>query len=163
MLMRSFLAFVLLAVPLTALAERPGQYWGVTLDSAEITDTNGNDDDATNLNLVLGYKFGDFLGVELQGGGGSEDDVLYGGAFARFDLPFERVNVFLLAGGATVGFDDASTGDYETESDVAAGFGVELFGNERTAVRFQYMNYADDTYETFGLGLVHHFDWPRFR
>ena len=163
MSMRLILALILLVAPLTALAERPGQYWGVTLDSAVLTDTSDEEENATNLNLMLGYKFNDFLGVEFQGGGGSEDDVLYAGAFARFDLPFERVNVFLLAGGAATEFDDASTGDRETESDLAAGLGIELFGNERTALRLQYMNYADTTYETIGLGFVHHFDWPRFR
>ncbi|MDZ7747885.1 MAG: outer membrane beta-barrel protein [Halofilum sp. (in: g-proteobacteria)] len=168
---RLLLALALAAAPLTALAEQPGKYWGLSIADAEVTDQDGISANASNVGLHLGYHLTDFLGVELQTGtaasgvSGDRDtgETRYAGAFARFDLPFKQTNVFFLAGAAAVEYDEGPPEDLESESDVAAGFGVELYGSERTAVRLEYMNYADDTYETFGIGFVHHFDFPRFR
>lgn len=163
---RLALVAVLVLAPGAALAEKTGQYWGLSISDSDLTAPNGVSGEGTNLGLHAGYHFGDFLGVELQVGGSSTrgtGDVFYTGAFGRFNLPFEKTNVYLLAGAAAVSFDQGPPKDRESEADLAGGIGVELFGNEQTAVRFEYMNLADDTYETVGLGFVHYFDWPAFR
>lgn len=169
---RLLLALAIALVPLGAAAERPGQYWGLSVGDAYVTDDDDEELGASNIGLHVGYKLFDLVGVELQAGGAASGkkingrdsrDTRYGGAFARFDLPLERMNVFVLAGGAVVRYDEGPPEGIVDESDIAAGVGVELFGTERTALRLEYMNYADGTYETFGLGFVHHFDWPSLR
>lgn len=170
MIKRILFAGALLAAPLGAVAQdEPPQYIGISAGGFELTDVDDNVTEITNVGLRGGYKFGRFFGVEVRGGWESGDvsgaldspDLTYAGVFARADLPFERANVFLLAGGASVRYQGPQ--DTEVESDVAAGLGIELYGNERTAVTLDYMNYVDGTYEGVSLGLVHHFDWPRLR
>jgi hypothetical protein len=138
----------------------------MSISDSELTAPNGLGADGTDLGVHVGYHFGDFAGAELRVGGSSTDnaeEVYYTAAFGRFNLPFEQVNVYLLAGAAAVSFNQGPPKERENETDLAGGIGVELFGNERTAVRFEYTNLADDTYEKVGLGFVHYFDWPAFR
>ena len=164
--LRLALAAALILAPSAALAEKTGQYWGLSIDDSELTAPNGLRGEGTNFGLHGGYHFNDFLGVELQIGGSSTDnaeEVYYTAAFGRFNLPFEKVNVYLLAGAAGVSFDQGPPKDRDNEFDLAGGIGVELFGNERTSVRFEYTYLAVDTYEKVGLGFVHYFDWPAFR
>ena len=171
MTIRLLLALALAAAPLTALAEQPGKYWGLSIADAEVTDKDDIGLNATNVGLHAGYHLTDFIGVELQagkamsgvGGTRASKHTRYGGVFARFDLPFKQVNVFLLGGAATVEYDEGPPENIEIESDAAAGIGIELYGSERTAVRLEYMNYADGIYETVGIGFVHHFEFPSFR
>lgn len=161
------IAAALILAPSAALAEKTGQYWGLSVDNAKLeAPDNGREGYATNIGLHAGYHFGDFVGAEVQLGGspaGGIGDPYYGAAFGRFNLPFEDANVYLLAGAAAVSYDDGPPDDRESEVDLAGGVGVELYGNERTAVRFEYTNLADGTYQKLGVGFVHYFDWPAFR
>jgi len=167
MIKRVLLAGLLVIAPPYALAERPPQYWGVSLGQFELDDAQGNVTDTVNIGLQAGYKFTSYVGLELRGGFESGDtsgaldqpDLRYGGGFVRFDLPYERVNVYLLLGGGQVSFDRAS-GDV-SESGPAGGIGIELFGSERSAVSLEYINYSSDdiTYDGISIGFVHHFGW----
>jgi len=170
---RFVLAAMLLATPAIATAQPPApvpaQYWGVNIGDFDFTN-NGASGNSTAIGLRGGYHFSDFLGVELRGGfdtggdkGGLQEspDVIHGGAYVRLDLPFERVNVFFLGGTSVVRYDSVN-GTKDT-SDVSGGIGIELYGSDRTALTLDYMNYSDGAYEGVSLGLVHHFDWPRFR
>ena len=171
MAIRLLLAACIALVPLVATAEQPAKYWGLSIGDAEVTDSNDNSADATNIGLHLGYHFTDWIGIELQAGdavGGvsgnrRSEDTRYVGGFARFDLPFERTNLFVLLGGSAVELDEGPPANMESESGVSGGIGLELFGNERTAVRLEYVSHADQTYEMLSLGFTHHFDWPSFR
>ena len=169
---RLLVALAIALAPLSAAAERPGQYWGLSIGDAYVTDDGGDEIGATNAGLHVGYKFFDFVGAELQVGGagsgkkvGGRDsrDTYYAGAFARLDLPLERINLFVLAGAASVRYDEGPPDDVVDESGAAGGLGIELFGNDRTALRLEYMNYVDTPYEHISLGFVHHFDWPSLR
>ncbi len=172
MIKRVLLAGLLVVVPQWALAERPPQYWGVSLGQFELDDAGGNVTDTVNLGLQAGYKFTRFLGIEARGGFESGDtsgaldepDLQYGGGFVRLDLPYERVNVYLLLGGGQVNYDTVNGN--VSESGPAGAIGIELFGSERSAVSLEYVRYAGDdtTYDGLSLGFVHHFNWavPRF-
>ena len=103
---RIALAAALLAVPTLASAEPPNLYWGVTVGdyTADQREIGLGTEDTTDVGLRLGYHFFDFVGIEARLGrdtggfaGGSDADTEYAGVFARFDLPFEKVNVYLLA------------------------------------------------------------------
>ncbi len=172
MIKRVLLAAMLVAAPQGALAERPPQYWGVSLGTFELEDPNGNITETTNVGLQAGYKFTSFVGLEARGGFESgetsgaldEPELTYGGGFVRVDIPYERVNLYVLLGGGQVTYDTAS-GDV-SESGPAGGVGIELFGSERSAVSLEYINYSSDdtTYDGLSIGFVHHFNWavPRF-
>jgi|AntRauTorcE11898_2_1112593.scaffolds.fasta_scaffold00251_14 hypothetical protein len=165
--LRLALAAALILAPSAALADQTGQYWGMSVDNAKLdAPDNGREGYATNLGLHAGYHFGDFVAAEVQVGGspaGGIGDPYYAAGFGRFNLPFEKVNVYLLAGAAAVSFDGGGPDGRDTETDLAGGIGVELYGTEHTGVRFEYTNLADGTYQKLGLGFVHYFDWPAFR
>lgn len=173
MIKRVLLASVILAAPQWALAERPPQYWGVSVGTFDLDDTNGNVTEITNAGFQLGYQSLSFLGAELRGGfesgdtSGALDDpsLAYGGVFARLQIPYERVNVYALVGGGSVSFDNGA-GSGEIHSGPAGGIGIEIFGSERSALSLEYIRYSSDdtTYDGLSLGFVHHFNWavPRF-
>jgi len=145
---------------------------------------NVDDLESTDWGLRGGYRINQYFGLEGRigfGTGGSSDfndpgdsqiddirdDLYYGAAFARFDIPFNRVNLFALAGfgGVTLESTDNAQdafglADDYSETGVSWGFGVELFATDRTGISVDYLNYADDTHEGFSIGIVHHFDWP---
>ena len=148
---------------------QPLQYFGVFGGDARIQPDEGGRGNTSNLNFKLGYSFSDFLGVELHIGrdfsrdrADTEDGVQYAAALVRGNLPFDRINVYGLLGLASVNADFANIDGSYTNGSV--GVGVELYGNERTALGIELMQYGfQDRYRTAGVGLVHHFDWPRFR
>lgn len=139
----------------------PNQYFGVTISVAEIEPDNGvTDDEIANINLKAGYDFFKFLSVEVHLGGSG--DVYYTGGFLRGNLPLNRINLYGLAGAAYVDDSDNKFGDSYFEP--AFGIGIELYGNDTTALTAEYIQYGfDDVYSMIGVGLVHHFDWPAIR
>ncbi len=147
---------------------QPPQYFGIFGSDARIQPNEGGRGDTSNLNLKLGYGFNDFLGMEFHLGrdfkrdrADTEDGVQYFAALVRGNLPFERINVYGLLGIASVNADFANIDGSYTNGSV--GVGVELYGNQRTAIGLEWMQYGfDDRYRTAGIGLVHHFDWPHF-
>lgn len=195
MIVRGMLLVAALLTPVTVLGmDQPAQYYGITLggytldnridglneelrDNADIDSTGRLE--STDVGLRLGYNFSRYLGIEGRAGysinqnrnlDALHDDLYYAGVFGRFNLPFERINVFALAGYSAVELklDRSDARDFDIdreyrETDYAWGLGVELFGNERVGLTLDYMNYAASTHKGFSVGFVHHFDWPAFR
>lgn len=168
---RIAMAAALFAAPLLAHAEQPNLYWGASLGDYTIdqSEAGGTSDDGTSLGGRLGYHFFDFVGVEARAGidldgvgGGRSNDIEYLGVFARFDLPFEKTNVYLLLGGSEVRVDGEPV-DEDVYDEVAGGIGIELFGSERSAISIEYMSYSDDTYSGLSIGYKRHFNVPSFR
>ncbi len=157
----------------------PNHYWGIDISKGEYTRHDGTIGDTTNLNLKFGYDFLPFLGVEVHLGGSaaemfgsstsSTSSMRYVAGFVRGNLPIKQhVNLYGLLGAAFVDVThkntliDSNHGYDFTEP--AVGVGLELYGNQKTAFIIEYMSYGlDDTYTTFGIGVVHHFDWPGLR
>lgn len=167
-------ALILSLMATTAAAEQPRQYFAVhgfeevaSEYEFDLDDDQGADGDLWR--LKLGYQFGRFLAAELHygfdGTGGDEPNLREGAVFGRLQLPYERVNVYALAGAGRVGGDFGE--GRETETGPAMGLGIDLFGTERTAVALEYVHYQvgddDRDYKAVTLGLKHHFDWPSFR
>lgn len=168
---RIALAAALLAAPVLAHAEQPNLYWGVSLGNYTIDqrDAGGSSEDTTDFGGRLGYHFGDFIGIEARAGvdtggfsGDNDTDTEYVGLFGRFDLPFEKTNVYLLLGASEVRVDGEEVDSDEYDS-VAGGIGIELYGNERSALTLEYMTYSDDAYSGLSLGYKRHFNVPSFR
>ncbi len=174
MVTRWLLAGVLLIVPPVGFAETPAKYLGVSIGGHELgvedhEQVPDHTADLTNFELRFGYFFGDFLGVELRGGRGDDGDtsplesptLTHADAYVRLNLPFEDINIFFLGGASAISYDHAA-GDV-SESGPSAGLGIELYGTDRTALTLSYMTRADDAYEGFNIGLMHHFEFPSFR
>lgn len=166
---RTALAAALLVAPSLVQAEPPNLYWGVGLGDYTIDqrDVGGETSQATDFGLRLGYVVGDVLGLEARagldtGGVAGHSDADYLGVFGRFNLPFEKTNVYLLAGVSEVRIDGESVDEDEYDP-VAGGVGIELYGSERTAVTLEYMSYSDNAYSGLSLGIKHHFNMPSFR
>jgi len=168
---RIALAAALLAAPVLAHAEQPNLYWGVSLGNYTIDqrDAGGSAEDTTDFGGRLGYHFGGFFGVEARAGvdtggfsGDNDTDTDYFGVFGRFNLPFEKTNVYLLLGASEVRVDGDTVDDDEYDP-IAGGIGIELYGNERSAISLEYMSYSDDAYSGLSIGYKRHFDVPSFR
>jgi hypothetical protein len=147
-------------------ADSPRQYFGIFLSDAQFDPDKGSNTDYGNLNIKFGYDLTSFLGVELQAGtnvstdNDKAGDTNYAAGFIRGDLPYKFVNLYGLVGYGTVTADTPSFDD--SVSDLAYGVGLELYGTDTTAFSIEYMQYGvDDIYKTFGVGIVHHFNWPR--
>ncbi len=165
----SLAMLLVISAPLTA--QTPRNYFGVFFNDAQLEASSGEEIDGGNLGGKLGYTINRWLGAEAHAGAdffNDNDDfnhteVGYVAAFMRLNLPYERINIFGLAGLASVKGDYGSQYD-DHFTDGAFGLGVELFGTKRTALSIQFMQYGiDDRYKSFGLGIVHHFDWPAYR
>lgn len=169
-----FLAAALLAIPAFAWAEQPNLYWGASLgeyrSDKKATDS-GTTENTTDLGLRLGYHFSDFLGVEARAGFDVSDvssgssvnsNAEYVAVFGRFDLPYEKTNIYLLLGASEVRIDkdDLDSDDFDP---IAGGIGIELYGSERTAVTLEYMSYSEDAHSGWSLGIKRHFNMPSFR
>lgn len=173
MALRLLFLLPLLSLSTVAVAqERPPQYFGLSIGEYELEDeVNGQNFDAefTNIGLEGGYRFSRFLGVEGRFSYGRDDssntlddpELIMGGAFVRFDLPFERINVYALAGGSVVDYDVGIADD--DVSGGSGGIGIELFGSDTTALKVEYVSHAGGDYEGVGIGFTHHFNWPSFR
>lgn len=171
---RIFLAAALLTAPTFAWAEPPNLYWGVSLGeyrSAKEATDNGRTNHTTDLGLRLGYHFSDFIGVEARAGFDASDvtsgssvnsNAEYAAVFGRFDLPFEKTNIYLLAGVSEIRIDKDDV-DSDEFDPIAGGLGIELYGSERTAVTLEYMSYSEDAHSGWSLGIKHHFNMPSFR
>lgn len=182
-------ALILAVGTSVAFADRPNQYFGVNgfgpvASEAKVKLEADIDDGAAVVSgessgdvwrLKFGYEFHKFLGAEAHYGFSSNgDDTLREGAlFGRFQLPFERLDVYFLAGAGRVGFSEGAYGP-------AAGVGIDFYGTERTALTLEYVHYelsdidadldgnedrvdVDGEYSAVTLGFTHHFDWPAFR
>jgi len=165
MIKRIALAVALALAPAAALAQQPPNlYWGITAGGYKTESIAGTRHHESDLGFRLGYHFNDFLGLEGRAGTSVDasggPDVTYGAVFGRFDLPFQKINVYLLAGASELRFDGETV---NSNKEGAGGIGIELYGSERTAVTLEYMSYSNDGYNGFSLGLKHHFELPSFR
>lgn len=163
--------FILLVASSPLLAATPQNYFGITASDAQLESQSGGEFDGGSLGAKLGYSLNRWLDIELHTGAdffSDQDDfnkleVGYVASFMKLKLPYERVNIYGLIGLALVGADYGSAFD-DTFSDGAFGFGVELYGTQRTALNIEFSQLGtDDKYKLMGIGFIHRFDWPKFR
>lgn len=145
-------------------------YYGLSITSAE-ADVVGMENNG--LGLKFGREFGKFMAIEAHAGtvADSSENLLgdpqltYSGAFFRLNLPFERVNLYVLGGAASMSFDVAGFDD--DELDRAVGVGIDLLASENSALTIELMNYGTeddmDIIEIANFGFTHRFDFPELR
>lgn len=149
-------------------------YYGLSLTANEFeaagVDMNG-------LGLKLGREFTQFFSVEIHSGIAADStnnilgdpELTYSAAFARLNLPFERVSLYVLGGAATMDFDIPGFDDIVDagEIDRAAGFGMDLLANENTALTIEVVYYGNednlDEIEFLHFGYTHRFEFPGLR
>lgn len=145
-------------------------YYGLGLAGADFELASGNEISTHGLHFKLGREFGRFLSIETHLGLSADStdnllgdaELMYGGAFARLNLPFEKVNLYVLGGASTVKY--SFSGLEDTESEAASGFGVDLFGNERTALTIEFLRYGtDNTLDIISVGYMYRFEFPGLR
>lgn len=147
-------------------ADSPRPYFGISISDAQFAAENGAKNDYTDLKFKLGYEinhhfYNEFhIGTNVSTDSDEMSEVTYIAGLIRGNLPLKNINIYWLLGLGGV-FADTPTFD-DSYADVAAGFGVELFGTDTTALSLEYMQYGiDDAYKTLGVGIVHHFNWPK--
>ncbi|HEX7027558.1 MAG TPA: outer membrane beta-barrel protein [Gammaproteobacteria bacterium] len=145
-------------------------YYGLSLTS---TDFELAGVESNGIGFKLGREFGKYIMIEAHIGNSSESsdnllgdpDLTYSGAFLRLNLPFERMNIYVVGGAASInanltGFDDS-------EVDRAVGFGFDLLASENSALTIEVIDYGTEDelelIETVQLGFTHRFDFPGLR
>lgn len=145
-------------------------YYGLAITSTEF-DALGLDENG--LQLKFGHEFGKFLALEAHLGGSSEStdnlvgdpELTYSAVFLRLNLPFERVNLYVLGGAATLNLDIPGFDD--SEFDRAVGVGIDLLASPDNALTIEVMKYGtqdeQDLIDVVNLGFTHRFDFPGLR
>lgn len=171
-------------------AQTPALYWGAGYssvnfttspfaDPADPTETITAKLDSAGAGLKAGLAIGDWLGLEIQYGIAKESstqpfgfgdrlEIQQGAAFARFNFPFPRVNLYALGGIAII---DIDTGDQSSDENYyAVGLGLDLMATERhmlylEAVRYEHEDLeSDDPYmNVYTIGYKHHYDFAGIR
>lgn len=162
-------------------AQAPKNYLGIQIDRSEFDQERVKNFKNNNIKLKLGREIIDFLAIEGHAAITTDeaqevpfkvDSMNYLGVFVRGNLPFERVTVYGLAGIGRLDVNSSGANGLlnGNKTSFAFGVGVEIYGNETTAVGLEYMRYIDSevngrdlNFDTIGIGLIHHFNFPSFR
>jgi len=134
---------------------------GFSDGSVEVGNT-GDSKSLGTLSLTVGFQLLDFIGVELEAGSASdqvgsiisEPQASYQAALLRLGYRWDRAGVYLLAGQARLDFaseiNTANSGN-------AVGFGVNLFGNDTTALNLHVLRLDGGTFTTATIGFQYYF------
>jgi outer membrane immunogenic protein len=155
-----------------------------------VTTTGATETNDVNLDAVM-FRYGRFLfpylSVELHGGLSAKKEIednsssmtndYLASVFLRGNIPFHKQNVnsYFLVGYSwskftieqpVVNLGPISLGGKTSVSDssIAYGVGLELYGTPNTAVNLEYIRYFEKEGFTLGglsIGLTHHFSFPR--
>ena len=145
--------------------------------------------DLSNVLAIEGNLVYSSTETDLGNGNKFDPNVVIGSVFARGNLSFENgITVFGLVGASYTKLESADLGTIDLSSlgipglgvvnvrtnsvddtGLSYGVGVDLFGNDNTAVTFKIVEYqgpgnkSDDHYTTAILGVRHYFGIPKFR
>jgi hypothetical protein len=145
-------------------------YYGLGWAGADFELASGQEITSHGPHFKLGRELGRFLSIETHLGLSADDtnnllgdpEIMYGAAFVRLNLPFEKINLYVMGGASTVKYNFSGLED--TESEAAGGFGLDLFANERTALTIEFMRYGvDNTLDITSIGFMHRFEFPGLR
>jgi hypothetical protein len=143
---------LIMALPVTASADAPQNYWGIGVDGLDLeTVADGTELDMNGFNLRYGFWFPfDLIGIEIRVGNVAEQtDTLIGDAEVRYalgmakaNLPLETVSLYVMGGISKSYYDFAGTED--DEEDIVAGVGIELLGTETMGLTIEFLKYGMD-------------------
>lgn len=149
-------------------------YYGINLNSADLDNNGAAVIDTNGIGFKVGREFGKFMSAEFHYGvtADSTDNVIddpeinYSAIFARFNLPFENVNLYALIGRSEVDVSIAG-GLNATEKDFAQGIGLDLIANDTLSLHVESVTYGDDQFapelKMLSVGFTKRFDFPSIR
>jgi len=138
-------------------------YYGAGFSDGSVEVTGDSDGKSLGtINATLGLQLLDFVGVELQLGNASDDSnsilseplVSYQAAMLRLGYRHDRFGVYLLGGMARLDVDPALN---FSDSGTALGFGINLFGNDTTALNVNFLRLDEDAFTTATIGFQYYF------
>lgn len=147
-------------------AESSRIYLGIQLFNGDLDGVDELGQDMSVLNATFGYKIGRGLAVEARFGAGSDqlDTVAqdpvssYAASLVRYQYTWDN-NIMAYAG-VGVGLRNHSRvlGINENQLGGALAFGVNLFGNDNSAINIEYFTVdGPDRYSAIGIGFHHYF------
>lgn len=153
-------------------------YFGLSVTSFdfEVTDPFSESYNTHGYIAKMGYDLGSYISLEgrvgmgdsdTDGSGLSMEAQRVGAAYVRFNLPFDKIKIYALAGAAQVTLKAGLAGASDTmeETGTSYGGGIELYGNRTTALTAEYVRYIEDgdfdgaeiDVNALSFGFVHHF------
>ncbi len=163
--MRKLLSCLVLSLGLlagTAHADAAKLYFGAGFSDGSVEVVNGNDRSLGTLSATLGLQLLDFIGVEFEVGSGSDQSssvlseplVSYQAVMLRLGYRWDRAGVYVLAGQARLDIDSEFN---NSDAGNAFGIGINLFGNEKTALNFHVLDFDDGAFTTATIGFQYYF------
>ena len=137
-------------------------YIGGGISDGTVDITNGGDKSLGTISAMVGFRFIDYLGIELAVGSGTDqsDSILsdplvsYAAAMLRLSYQWERTEVYIVAGQAIADIDSQFN---NTDAGNAFGFGINLFGNETTALNLNFLDIDSGAFQTATIGFQYFF------
>jgi len=163
--MRRLLSCLVLSLGLlagTAHADVAKLYFGAGFSDGSVDITNGSDKSLGTISATVGLQLLDFVGVELEVGSASDQSgsilseplVTYQAVMLRLGYRWDRAGVYLLGGQARLDIDDQFN---NSDAGNVFGFGINLFGNETTALNFHVLDFDDGAFSTATIGFQYYF------
>jgi len=146
----------------TAHADVAKLYFGAGFSDGSVDITNGSDKSLGTLSATVGLQLLDFVGVEVEVGSASDQSgsilsdplVTYQAVMLRLSYRWDRAGVYLLGGQARLDIDDQFN---NSDAGNVFGFGINLFGNETTALNFHVLDFDDGAFSTATIGFQYYF------
>jgi len=164
--MRRLLSGLVLSLGLLAGAAHAADpakiYFGAGFSDGSVDITNGSDKSLGTISATVGIQLLDFVGIELEVGAASDQSgsilsdslVNYQSAMLRLGYRWDRIGVYILGGHAQLDIDSAFN---DSEDGTAVGFGINLFGNDTTALNLHVLDFDDGAFTTTTIGFQHYF------
>ncbi|MEE9335057.1 MAG: outer membrane beta-barrel protein [Granulosicoccaceae bacterium] len=139
-------------------------YYGFSVADSTVEGAAAVDADESmgTISGTLGFQLLDFIGIELEVGSSSDqassvisDPVFtYQAGMIRLGYRWDRAGVYMLGGQARF---DSDGSDGSADSENVVGFGLNLFGNETTALNVHFLRFGDGEITTAGIGFQYYF------
>jgi hypothetical protein len=147
-------------------ADTSNIYLGFQLYNGDLDGVEGVGQDMSVLNATLGYTLKAGISVEARYGAGSDqlDSLVqdpvssYIAGLVRYHYTWDNIMVYAGAGMGVRGHSSVLEGVDDRQIGVTVSFGVNLFGNDKSAVNLEYFTISgDERYSAIGFGYHHYF------
>ncbi|MFT6302528.1 MAG: hypothetical protein ACJAY2_001713 [Pseudomonadales bacterium] len=137
-------------------------YFGVGISDGRVDIANDSDESIGAVNASFGLQLRDFVSIELAVGSASDQSnsilrdpqVTYQAAMLRLGYRWKRGGAYIIGGQALLDIDEQFI---TSDGGMVYGFGINLFGNETTALNFHVLDFDDGAFRTATIGFQHYF------
>lgn len=163
--MRKLLSAALLSLGLlgggVAQAEVARLYFGAGFADGTVDIANGSEKSLGTLTGSAGLQLLDFIGVEFNAGYASDQRgsllseplVSYQAVLLRLGYRWDRTGIYVLGGQARLDVDKKFN---NSNAGVVYGFGINLFGNETTALNFHVIDIDSGAFTSASIGFQYY-------